>query len=86
MPPLVMTSGNISEEPIAIDNEEALERLSGLADAYLMHNRPIRTRCDDSVMRTFHGETFPIRRSRGYAPFPVYLASKSPHCLLQVEN
>jgi hydrogenase maturation protein HypF len=81
MPPLVMTSGNISEEPIAIDNNEAQERLSGLADAYLMHDRPIHTRCDDSVMRTYQGETFPLRRSRGYAPFPVYLSSDSPHVL-----
>jgi hydrogenase maturation protein HypF len=81
MPPLVMTSGNISEEPIAIKNEEALERLFRLSDAYLLHDRPIRTRCDDSVLRTFHEETFPIRRSRGYAPFPVYLASKAPSLL-----
>jgi hydrogenase maturation protein HypF len=81
MPPLVMTSGNISEEPIAINNDEARERLSGLADAYLMHDRMIRTRCDDSVMRTFQGVGFPLRRSRGYAPFPVYLKSDSPQVL-----
>ncbi len=81
MPPLVMTSGNISEEPIAINNEEAQARLSGLADAFLMHDRPILTRCDDSVMRTVHGATFPLRRSRGYAPFPVYLSFRSPQLL-----
>jgi hydrogenase maturation protein HypF len=81
MPPLVMTSGNISEEPIAINNEDAQDRLSGLADAFLMHDRPIRTRCDDSVIRTYRGASFPIRRSRGYAPFPVYLKSDSPQVL-----
>jgi hydrogenase maturation protein HypF len=81
MPPLVMTSGNISEEPIATDNDEAQQRLAGLADAFLMHDRSIRTRCDDSVMRTFRGTTFPIRRSRGYAPFPVYLTSTAPQVL-----
>jgi hydrogenase maturation protein HypF len=81
IPPLVMTSGNISEEPIAINNEEAQERLSSLADAFLMHDRPIRTRCDDSVIRTYQGEPLPLRRSRGYAPVPVYLSSPSPQLL-----
>jgi hydrogenase maturation protein HypF len=76
-----MTSGNLSEEPIAVDNDEARERLSGLADAFLMHDRSIRTRCDDSVMRTFRGASFPLRRSRGYAPFPVHLASESSQIL-----
>jgi hydrogenase maturation protein HypF len=81
IPPLVMTSGNLSEEPIAISNEEARERLAGLADAFLMHDRPIRTRCDDSVTRLYHGASYPMRRSRGYAPFPIYLASSSPQLI-----
>jgi hydrogenase maturation protein HypF len=81
IPPLVMTSGNLSEEPIAINNDEAVERLSGLTDAFLMHNRPIRTRCDDSVMRIYQGKSYPLRRSRGYAPFPVYLPYASPQLL-----
>jgi hydrogenase maturation protein HypF len=93
MPPpsvLVMTSGNLSEEPIAIGNDEARIRLSNLADAFLMHNRPIYTRCDDSVMRIISlPETgsdsqvtlLPMRRSRGYAPFPVYLPWKPPSIL-----
>jgi hydrogenase maturation protein HypF len=81
MPPLVMTSGNLSEEPIAFDNQDARDRLSSLADAFLMHDRPIRTRCDDSVMRTYQGASFPLRRSRGYAPFPVYLSIPSPQIL-----
>jgi hydrogenase maturation protein HypF len=70
---LVMTSGNLSEEPIAIENSEARQRLAALADAFLMHDRSIRTRCDDSVMRAFNMGIYPLRRSRGYAPFPVYL-------------
>lgn len=87
---LVMTSGNLSEEPIAKDNEEARDRLHTLADAFLMHNRPIHTRCDDSVYRLFSiGSSprhkkgtsdkfiFPLRRSRSYAPFPIRLAWES---------
>ena len=70
---LVMTSGNLSEEPIATGNREALERLHSLADAFLFHNRDIQTRCDDSVTRIFMGKEAILRRSRGYAPFPVRL-------------
>ncbi len=70
---LVMTSGNMAEEPIAIGNQEALERLSPLADYFLLHDRDIYVRCDDSVTRLFRGREAMLRRSRGYAPFPVRL-------------
>ncbi len=73
VPLLVMTSGNYSEEPIATGNEEALQRLGELADAFLMHDRDIHARCDDSVTRVFQGAEMPLRRSRGYAPYPVHL-------------
>ena len=65
---LVMTSGNISDEPIAIDNEEAIDRLSGIADAFLVHDRDIYLRSDDSIMRHAAGSLRFIRRSRGVRP------------------
>jgi len=74
VPALVMTSGNAAEEPIATRNDEALDRLTMLADAFLLHNRDIHARCDDSVTRVFAGVELPLRRSRGYAPYPVKLA------------
>jgi hydrogenase maturation protein HypF len=72
-PVLVMTSGNFSEEPIATNNEEALHKLSPLADAFVLHNRDIGIRCDDSVLRVDKHATVYLRRSRGYAPYPVRL-------------
>ena len=71
--PLVMTSGNLSDEPISYDNEEALSRLSRVADCFLLHDRKIHTRCDDSVMRVFRGQEMMLRRSRGYVPRPILL-------------
>ena len=76
-PVYVMTSGNLSEEPIVKDDDQALERIAPLADAFLLHNRAIHIHCDDSVVRVFREEALPIRRARGYAPFPVRL----PHVL-----
>ncbi|MBC6934829.1 MAG: carbamoyltransferase HypF [Chloroflexi bacterium] len=81
MPPLVMTSGNLSEEPIVTDNAEARARLPALADAFLMHDRSIHIRTDDSVMRVFNDEELPVRRSRGYAPYPVRLPFDMPPML-----
>ncbi|MBE2268044.1 MAG: carbamoyltransferase HypF, partial [Anaerolinea sp.] len=78
LPPLVMTSGNHSEEPIVTDNTAALKQLADLADAFLLHNRDIHIRTDDSVMRMFDGAELPIRRSRGYAPYPVRLPFTLP--------
>jgi hydrogenase maturation protein HypF len=69
--PLVMTSGNLSEEPIAYRNEEAVHRLRGIADLFLVHDREIASYCDDSVARVIDGAPLVMRRSRGFVPRPV---------------
>jgi hydrogenase maturation protein HypF len=71
--PLVMTSGNLSDEPIAYRDEDALRRLAGIADLFLTHDRPIETRTEDSVVRSLAGRTQMLRRSRGYVPAPIPL-------------
>ena len=71
--PLVMTSGNLSEEPMAARDDEALARLSGIADLFLAHDREIENRCDDSVARVIGGRPTVFRRSRGYVPRAVLL-------------
>jgi hydrogenase maturation protein HypF len=78
---LVMTSANLSEEPIAIDNDEAVRRLQGIADAYIVHNRDILRRCDDSVVRMGAGRAQMLRRSRGFVPVPVPLEQEAPSIL-----
>jgi hydrogenase maturation protein HypF len=72
--PFVLTSGNVSDEPIAYRDGDAMERLAGIADAFLVHDRPIHIRTDDSVTRAFHGVELLVRRSRGHVPQPVPLA------------
>jgi len=79
--PLVATSGNLSDEPICIDNEEARERLGTVADLFLMHDRPIHRHVDDSVVRVNSGATRPLRRARGLAPLPILLSRPAPSVL-----
>ncbi|MGA3085303.1 MAG: carbamoyltransferase HypF [Thermodesulfobacteriota bacterium] len=70
---LVMTSGNLSEEPICLDNDEAFRRLAGIADFFLVHNRDIYLRSDDSIIQRVANRTRQIRRSRGFVPVPIFL-------------
>jgi hydrogenase maturation protein HypF len=76
-----MTSGNLSEEPIAIDNCEAVQRLGNIADFFLLHNRDIVLRSDDSVLKVAGGRPRQIRRSRGYVPVPIFLRKSVPEVL-----
>jgi hydrogenase maturation protein HypF len=71
--PVVATSGNLSDEPICTDEREAVDRLSGIADLFLVHNRPITRHVDDSIVRIMMGREMVLRRARGYAPLPVHL-------------
>jgi hydrogenase maturation protein HypF len=79
--PVVATSGNLSDEPIAIRNEEARERLGAIADLFVMHNRPVARPCDDSVARVTRGRECVLRRARGYAPLPVMVRRRLPRVL-----
>ncbi len=78
---LVMTSANLSEEPICIANDEALRRLHKLADCFLVHNRDILLRCDDTVARVCRGRPRQLRRSRGFVPVPVFMREDVPSVL-----
>jgi hydrogenase maturation protein HypF len=82
--PLVMTSGNLSDEPIATANEDARERLAAIADAFLLHDRDIVARYDDSVLRVAAETPVFLRRARGYAPLPLTLPVASPRPLVAV--
>ncbi len=79
---LIMTSANYSDEPIAIKNDEALERLGNIADYFLFHDREIIQRCDDSICRIVMDNTFVIRRSRGFVPEPVFIDKSLPEVIL----
>jgi hydrogenase maturation protein HypF len=82
--PLVLTSGNLTDEPLATDDADALVRLAGLADGFLVHDREIRARYDDSVTRVVAGRESVVRRARGYAPEPMPLPVATPVPLLAV--
>jgi hydrogenase maturation protein HypF len=80
--PLVLTSGNLTDEPIASADDDAFARLGSIADCFLLHDRAIHIRTDDSVVRSFRGRLFPVRRSRGFAPEPLLLPWAFPRPVL----
>lgn len=82
--PIVATSGNLSDEPICTDEREALRRLHGIADAFLVHNRPIVRHVDDSIVRVMMGRELVLRRARGYAPLPIPVGTQHAASLLAV--
>ena len=79
-----MTSGNLSDEPIAFEDDDAIQRLGGIADLFLVHDRPIASRCDDSVARVVAGRPVVLRRARGFVPRPVRLAYRFRRAVLGV--
>lgn len=79
--PVVATSGNLSDEPMCIDEHEALQRLGEIADVFLVHNRPIARHVDDSIVRVLLGRELVLRRARGYAPLPIPLQHEQPPIL-----
>ncbi len=79
---LVMTSGNFSDEPLIADNKKAFNKLSGIADYFLMHNRPIYRQIDDSVIHIINKKAVPLRRARGYVPEPVFINKKAKKHIL----
>jgi len=82
--PIVATSGNLSEEPMCTDELEALTRLRGIADYFLLHNRPIARHTDDSIVRIIDGREMVLRRARGYAPLPIQVNSSDAKDVLAV--
>ena len=84
--PVVATSGNLSDEPICIDEREALERLRGIADLFLVHDRPIVRHMDDSIARIMAGREMVLRRARGYAPLPISLKSDQSMPVAERQN
>ncbi|MBN2573307.1 MAG: carbamoyltransferase HypF [Deltaproteobacteria bacterium] len=79
--PVVATSGNLSEEPICTDEQEALKRLAGIADLFLVHDRPILRHVDDAIVREMCGRELVLRRARGFAPLPVHVEPELPPVL-----